>query len=174
MKPVKWMVLRSAWVTLALMACTAEPPAPATSVHVELRGGPNPGVYEASTPAPACTRDVMGKGSWGVQLNDWSGPESGLRSLQLVVPASAATANTGFYLGMVFGDVFAGAVHEIETRAEAPRSKGNGQVQIQEMEGGGALVVTGVTGDSVMVSMTIQCHRMNENNANHRRGARRA
>jgi len=172
MKRTTWIAGRSGWVALASISCAAEPPA--TAVHVELSGGPNPGVYQASSATPACTRDVMGKGSWAVQLNDWSGPENGLRSLQLVVPATAPHPGSEFYLGLVFGDVFSGAVHEIETRAEAPRVKGEGRVQVKEREGDGTVVITGVTGDDVAVSATIQCHRMDPDDTNHRRGGRRA
>jgi len=172
MKRITWIAARRGWVALASITCAAEPPA--TAVRVELSGGPNPGVYQASSATSACTRDLMGKGSWAVQLNDWTGSERGLRSLQLVVPAAAANRGSEFYLGLVFGDVFSGPVHEIETRVGAPRVKGEGWVEVREREGVGTVVITGVTGENVTVSATIQCRRLDQSDTNARRGGRRA
>jgi hypothetical protein len=138
-----------------LAGCRAAAAGPAAAVRVELAGGSNPGVYQATADQPACTRDLVGPGSWGVQLTDWKGPKAGLRSLQLVVPAPAQQDQ--FYLGLVFGDFFTGIAREIETRPASPRPKGNGRVSIEPYPGGATVRVTGVTQDSVAVTATIAC-----------------
>jgi len=139
---------------MLLGACAGES-GPAAAARVELAGGSNPGAYEVRSRTPACNRDLVGPGSWGVQLTDWTGPKAGLRSLQLVVPARSATDQ--FYLGMVFGDFFTGVVHEIETRPDSPRPKGHGAVTVQEQGDAATVSVTGVTQDSVAITATIAC-----------------
>ncbi len=128
---------------------------PAAEVRLELVGGSNPGVYQASAEQPSCSRDLVGPGSWGVQLTDWKGPKEGLRSLQLLVPSEERQDQ--FYLGVVFGDFFTGFAREIETRQASPRPKGRGRVIIEPTSGGATMRVTGVTQDSVAVTATIAC-----------------
>lgn len=141
---------------LALLgACHSQDPRPGAVVRLELTGGPNPGVYEASSTTPACLPDVTGRGSLGVQLTDWQGPKAGLRSLQLVVPATGRASE--FYLGLVFGDFFTGVVHEIESRPAAPVLRGRGQVSILPTRGGETVSITGMTMDSVAIRATIAC-----------------
>lgn len=140
---------------LLLGACQGGGSGPATAARVQLSGGANPGAYEVRSETPACARDLVGPGSWGVQLTDWTGPKAGLRSLQLVVPVR--TTSDQFYLGMVFGDFFTGIVHEIETRPDAPRRKGQGSVTVQERGDGATISVTGLTQDSVSITATIAC-----------------
>lgn len=139
---------------LWLGGCRAEP-GPAAAVRIELAGGSNPGVYLARSQTPACSRDLVGPGSWGVQLTDWTGPKAGLRSLQLVIPSRAEPAQ--FYLGMVFGDFFTGVVREIETRPSAPRVKGHGRVTLLQRRDGATVTVTGITQDSIAITATIAC-----------------
>ncbi|HWA16976.1 MAG TPA: hypothetical protein VG817_11110 [Gemmatimonadales bacterium] len=138
--------------------CRAEQPA--VAVRVELAGGANPGVYTAVAPEAGCNQGLLGPGSWAVQLTDWAGPKSGLRSLQLVVPSQARPRE--LYLGLVFGDFFTGVVHEIETRPEAPRVKGWGELGIDSTQDGATLIVTGSTGDTVALTATIACARTQE------------
>lgn len=146
-------------VLLSMLAgCQAE--RPAVAVRVELAGGANPGVYTAVAPEPGCNRGLLGPGSWAIQLTDWTGPKSGLRSLQLVVPSQARP--TELYLGLVFGDFFTGVVHEIETRPEAPQAKGWGELRLDSTEDGETLIVTGSTGDTVALTATIACARTQE------------
>jgi hypothetical protein len=130
--------------------------APAAEVQLTLTGGSNPGVYQAEADQPACSRDLLGRGSWGVQLTDWKGPKAGLRSLQLVVPAD--TLQDQFYLGVVFGDFFTGIAREIETRPDSPRPKGHGHVTVDSSPAGATFRVDGVTQDSVAIQATIACH----------------
>jgi len=135
--------------------CRTAVAGPAAAVRLELAGGSNPGLYQATADQPACTRDLVGAGSWGVQLTDWKGPKSGLRSLQLVVPSRARQDQ--FYLGLVFGDFFTGIAREIETRPASPRPKGHGRVSIEPYPGGATVRVAGVTQDSVAITATIAC-----------------
>ncbi len=130
--------------------------APAAEVELELVGGSNPGTYRAEAEQAACSRDLIGPGSWGVQLTDWKGPKAGLRSLQLMVPADSLEGQ--FYLGLVFGDFFTGVAREIETRQDSPRPKGHGRVTIVPSPSGATFRVSGVTQDSVAVQATIACH----------------
>ncbi len=130
--------------------------APAAEVELTMTGGSNPGVYRAEAEQPSCSRDLVGPGSWGVQLTDWKGPKAGLRSLQLVVPAD--TLEEQFYLGLVFGDFFTGVAREIETRPDSPRPKGHGQVHVDPSPAGATFRVSGVTQDSVAIQATIACH----------------
>jgi hypothetical protein len=147
---------RALWLwPLLLGACHRGRPGPAAVVRLEITGGPNPGVYQASSNAPACLREVTGAGSWGVQLTDWRGPKAGLRSLQLVVPSTTQPGR--FYLGLVFGDFFTGVVHEIETRPAALRQRGHGQVSILPRRDGATVSVSGMTMDSVAITATITC-----------------
>ena len=138
-----------------LAGCRAATAGPAAAVRLELAGGSNPGVYQATADQPGCTRDLVGPGSWGVQLTDWKGPKAGLRSLQLVVPSPARQDQ--FYLGLVFGDFFTGIAREVETRPASPRPKGRGRVLIEPYPGGATVRVTGVTQDSVAITATIAC-----------------
>lgn len=141
---------------IALLAgCRTAVAGPAAAVRVELAGGSNPGVYQATADEPGCTRDLVGPGSWGVQLTDWKGPKAGLRSLQLVVPLQARQDQ--FYLGLVFGDFFTGIAREIETRPGSPRPKGHGRVSIEPHPGGATVRLTGVTQDSIAINATIAC-----------------
>jgi hypothetical protein len=144
--------------TMLLAGCQAE--RPAVAVRIELAGGVNPGVYTAVAPAPGCAKGLMGPGSWAIQLTDWTGPKAGLRSLQLVVPSQARPQE--LYLGLVFGDFFTGVVHEIETRPDAPRMKGWGELGMDSTDDGATLVVTGSTGDTVALTATIACARTQE------------
>lgn len=128
---------------------------PTAEVRLELVGGSNPGVYQASADQPACSRNLVGPGSWGVQLTDWKGPKEGLRSLQLMVPSEQQQDE--FYLGIVFGDFFTGFAREIETRHASPRPKGHGRVTIEPSPDGATMRVTGVTQDSVAITATIAC-----------------
>ncbi|MEO8138138.1 MAG: hypothetical protein ABI742_00770 [Gemmatimonadota bacterium] len=146
---------RCAWLSLALGACGTQPSGPAAGVVVELAGGPNPGRYQNAKAFPTCSRGLVGQGSWAVQYSDWTGPKSGLRSLQLVLPA--AEHPDDFYLGMVFGDFFAGTVYEIETRATAPAAHGRGNVIVRPMGHGTVVKVTGETQGAVAISATITC-----------------
>jgi hypothetical protein len=155
-------LLRGGLPVLMLWACSVDPPAPAITAHVELTGGTNPGVYDARSLVPGCSRDLLGKGSWGIQLSDWSGPKSGLRSLQLVVPRDTAGGDSVFYLGMVFGDFFAGTVHEIETRHGAARHRGSGRVTIGRGSDGRTVAITGLTSDGVAIAATIECQRLTD------------
>lgn len=144
---------------LALLAgCQAK--RPAASVRVELAGGANPGVYTAIAQEPGCSAGLLGPGSWALQLTDWTGPKSGLRSLQLVVPSQARPSE--LYLGLVFGDFFTGVVHEIESRPDAPLLKGHAELGIDSTEDGVTLIVTGSTGDTVALTATIACARTQE------------
>ncbi len=142
-------------VGLLLLSACARPPAPAMRVRLDLAGGTNPGSYRAESPIDGCTRDPVGARSWGVQLSDWTGPKAGLRSLQLVVPSEMKRDE--FYLGLVFGDFFAGTVHEIETRRSAPMPRGRGGVTVKETTDGTVFTVTGMTQDSVAITATIAC-----------------
>lgn len=143
--------------TLGLLLAGCRPAhVPPAEVALTLVGGSNPGRYEARAEQPSCTRDLVGRGSWGVQLTDWKGPKAGLRSLQLVVPAD--TVKDQFYLGLVFGDFFTGIAREIETRADSPRPKGHGQVKVDVSPAGATFRVRGVTQDSVAIQATIACH----------------
>lgn len=146
---------RTAWLSLAVAACGIQPARPAAGVAVDLGGGPNPGRYQSAEANPTCTRGLVGPGSWAIQYSDWSGPKSGLRSLQLVLPA--AEQPDDFYLGMVFGDFFAGTVHEIETRASAPAARGHGKVIVRPLGRGTLVMVTGATERDVAISATITC-----------------
>lgn len=131
--------------------------APVADVTLTLAGGGNPGQFEAHATQATCSRDLVGAGSWGVQLTDWTGPKEGLRSLQLLIPQD--TVQDQFYLGMVFGDFFTGVAREIETRADSPRPKGHGRVTIVNHPPTGATFrVTGVTQDSVAVEAIVACH----------------
>jgi hypothetical protein len=126
-----------------------------TAVDLQIGGGTNPGRYTAEVKATACTRDLTGDGSWGVQLSDWSGEKSGLRSLQLVIPAVEQPDQ--FYVGIVFGDFFAGTVHEIETRDAVPLKRGHGMVSVADAPVGARITLTGMTADSVVLMATIAC-----------------
>jgi hypothetical protein len=147
----------SSWWGLALGACSLRPHAPATAVRIELRGGPNPGTYEASSPEVGCSRDLLGPGSWTVQMSDWTGPKNGLRSLQLVIPSRSAAGDSAFYLGMVFGDFFSGTVHEIETRDRASTHRGAGEVRVRIGQNEGTVAITGQTSEGVAIAATIEC-----------------
>ena len=87
MKAKRWMVSGSATLLpacgplTAIGACSRRPHAPATAARIELRGGPNPGTYEAGSPEAGCSRDLLGPGSSTVQMSDWTDPKNGLRSL---------------------------------------------------------------------------------------------
>lgn len=145
--------------SLALLAsCRSAAAGPPATVRLELAGGSNPGVYQATADQPACARDLVGPDSWGVQLTDWTGPKAGLRSLQLVVPSRARQDQ--FYLGLVFGDFFTGIAREIETRPASPRPKGHGRVLIELSPSGATVRVTGVTQDGVAITATIACTLM--------------
>lgn len=148
-------VVRAA-VPLLLAGCRHVPVA---EVELTLVGGSNPGQYQARATQATCSRDLVGAGSWGVQLTDWAGPKEGLRSLQLVVPMD--TVQDQFYLGLVFGDFFTGVAREIETRADSPRPKGHGRVIVVNHSPADATFrVTGVTQDSIAVEAMIACHVM--------------
>ncbi len=151
---------RTALLAMLLFAVGCQAERPAVAVQVELAGGVNPGVYTAVAPGQGCNRGLLGPGSWAVQLTDWTGPKTGLRSLQLVVPSQARP--TELYLGLVFGDFFTGVVHEIETRPEAPLVKGWGELGMDSTDDGVTLVVTGSTGDTVALTATIACARTQE------------
>ncbi len=146
---------RAVWLTLALAACATQPARPAAGVAVNIGGGPNPGRYQSDQSSPTCSRGLVGPGSWAIQYSDWTGPRTGLRSLQLVVPAAAQPDD--FYIGMVFGDLFAGTVHEIETRASAPAPRGQGKVIVRPLRHGTVVMVTGATEHDVTISATITC-----------------
>ncbi len=143
------------WFSLLLGACGAEQPAPATAVRLTLSGGPNPGGYAAVSSETACRRDLLGPGSWGVQLTDWTGPKEGLRSLQLVLPSVSRPQD--FYLGLVFGDFFVGTVHEIETRRGAPAIRGEGRATVIHDRQTRIVAVSGKTQDGVAIAATITC-----------------
>ena len=150
-------IRRLAYASLSLVLASCRlGSAPAAEVKLTLTGGSNPGVYQAKADQPSCSRDLVGPGSWGVQLTDWKGPKAGLRSLQLLVPAD--TLEQQFYLGVVFGDFFTGVAREIETRPGAPRPRGHGQVQVDPSPAGATFRVSGVTQDSVAIEATIACH----------------
>jgi hypothetical protein len=72
-----------------------------------------------------------------------------------VVPAPERPDD--FYIGMVFGDFFAGTVHEIETRAAAPVARGHGRVIVRPLRQGTVVMVTGATERDVAISATITC-----------------
>jgi len=141
---------------LLLAGCRFAAARPPAEVRVELVGGSNPGVYQASAEQSACNQHLIGTGSWGVQLTDWKGPKAGLRSLQLLVPSEQAQDQ--FYLGLVFGDFFTGIAREIETRPASPRPKGHGRVTIEPSPDGATLRIAGVTQDSVAITATIACN----------------
>lgn len=151
MRAVRW----AGWLALMLGACGADRPAPATLVRLTLTGGPNPGVYESTAPEDLCQQDLLGPGSWGVQLTDWSGPRWGLRSLQLALPSASRPRE--FYLGLVFGDFFTGTTHEIETRPAAPPRRGAGQATVFQDRRARTIAITGQTEDSVALVATITC-----------------
>lgn len=140
---------------LGLAACQAEPPAAATSVRVTLKGGPNPGTYTAAAGESACRRDLVGAGSWSVQLTDWAGPKQGLRSLQLMLPSRDHPDE--FYLGLVFGDFFTGMVQEIETRPAAMTLRGVGRATVIRDRHADIVAIRGQTRDSVAITATITC-----------------
>lgn len=139
---------------LVLGGCQSAP-APGTAVRVEIAGGANPGVYETSGREISCAGPAAGAEGLGVQFTDWTGPKEGLRSLSLVLPSSQRPED--FYLGMVFGDFFAGRVIEIDTRAAAPAPRGKGRVTVAPAEGGTAVTVTGETENAVALTATILC-----------------
>lgn len=143
----------AAWLLLAAAACQAAP-APATRVRVTLAGSEH-GQFEGTAATSACVRAPAGPGSLGVQFTDWTGPKDGLRSLSLVVPAVSRPGD--FYLGMVFGDFFAGHVLEIETRAGAPAARGHGAVRVAPGGGTTTVTVTGTTDEAVTLTATITC-----------------
>lgn len=139
---------------LVLSGCQSAP-APGTAVRVEIAGGTNPGVYQSSGREISCAGSAAGAEGLGVQFTDWTGPKEGLRSLSLVLPS--AQAPDDFYLGMVFGDFFAGRVIEIDTRAAAPAPRGKGKVTVVPAQGGTAVTVTGETENAVALRATILC-----------------
>ena len=139
---------------LVLSGCQSAP-APGTAVRVEIAGGANPGVYQTSSREISCAGRAAGTEGLGVQFTDWTGPKEGLRSLSLVLPS--AQAPDDFYLGMVFGDFFAGRVIEIDTRAAAPAPRGKGRVTVVPARGGTAVTVTGETEHAVALTATILC-----------------
>ena len=122
---------------------------------VRLDRGPAAGSYEGTASRPACVLAPTGPGSVAVQFTDWTGPKHGLRSLSLVVPSPARP--TDFYLGMVFGDFFAGQVLEIDTRATTPVPRGHGQVAVQSSSRTTTVTVTGETDSAVTLTATITC-----------------
>ena len=140
---------------LMLLSCRLGRTPPA-AVQLTVTGGSNPGEYRAEADRPACSRNLIGPGSWAVQLTDWKGPKEGLRSLQLVIPVDTLVQQ--FYLGLVFGDFFTGVAREIETRPDSPRPKGHGQVEIDSAPAGATFRVRGVTQDNVVIQATIACH----------------
>jgi hypothetical protein len=113
------------------------------------------GAYQVEAQSPSCSHDLLGPGSWGVQLTDWAAPKEGLRSLQLIVPSESRPGE--FYLGLVFGDLFAGTVYEIETRPAAPRRQGRGFVAVVPARDQATVRVNGFTRDSVAVTAIITC-----------------
>ena len=143
---------------LVLGGCR-EAAAPATRVAVRLERGPAAGSYESSASRPACVLAPAGPGGVTVQYTDWTGPKHGLRSLSLVVPSPARP--TDFYLGMVFGDFFAGQVLEIDTRATTPVPRGHGQVAVQSSSRMTTVTVTGETDSAVPLTATITCLNLN-------------
>jgi hypothetical protein len=142
---------------VALAGCAAPESRPASGVTVEISGGPNPGSYTGTAPAATCVREPIGPGSLGVQYSDWGGPSNGLRSLQLMLPAESRPRE--FYLGLAFGDPFSGAVHEIETRAEAPARRGDGAVSVTVSDRETTVTVTGKTADAVAITTRIECRK---------------
>lgn len=149
------MPARRRWLslTLTLVACrgSATPPA----VEVELAGGAHPGVYQSRGTLASCVGEATGDGGLGVQFTDWTGPKDGLRSLSLVLPS--ATRPDDFYLGLVFGDFFAGSVLEIDTRAASPAPRGHGVVSLVPVARRTIVTVTGATADAVALTATIIC-----------------
>lgn len=145
---------RTVLLGLVLGGCQSAP-APGTAVRVEIAGGDNPGVYETSGREISCAGSAAGPAGLGVQFTDWTGPKEGLRSLSLVLPS--AQRPDDFYLGMVFGDFFAGRVLEIDTRAAAPAPRGKGRVTVAPADGGTAVTVTGETENAVALTATILC-----------------
>lgn len=152
MRAIRWM----GWLISLVGACGADRPAPATLVRLTLTGGPNPGSYQSAAAEDLCQQDLLGPGSWGVQLTDWNGPRQGLRSLQLALPSASRPQE--FYLGLVFGDFFAGTTHEIETRPDAPAPRGTGQATVFRDRRVRTIAITGQTQDSVALVATITCH----------------
>ncbi|HXE58526.1 MAG TPA: hypothetical protein VNK43_11050 [Gemmatimonadales bacterium] len=152
---------------LATAACPEQAPGPAgevvTAIQLTVSGGPNAGRYEVSSGEVACARGIVGLDSWATQFAD-RGQHGRLGSLQLVVPDAhpPGRATRAFYLGLVFGSLFDGADHEIETRVGALHPRGAGMVSVSESDGVTMLTVSGHTADDVWIAATIRCHRLRE------------
>lgn len=153
------------WIQILItfaVACAPRRPLPPTAVDVVMQDGPTAGSYSVVSFDVACTRGIVGEGSWGVQFSDWKGRRQGLRSLQLVVPAAVDTGSSSeFYLGLVFGTFSDGATYEIDTRPGAARAGGSGSVRIGPADSGTALTIVGRTDDGNGVAAVVHCRITN-------------
>lgn len=131
----------------------------ATTIELEITGGPLAGNYGAVSDEPTCTYGYAGEGFWGNQYSISDvGPET-FSSLQLIVDADAAAEGTDEFLVTVsFGEFFTDDETSYTVRSGDGSSHGTGTVTLDDRGGSATVVVSAVTQEGIGIEATIECH----------------
>jgi hypothetical protein len=142
----------------------------ATTIHVEVGGGPHAGTYDAKSDDITCTYGFAGPGSWGNQYSVTGKNPKEFSSLQLIVPDTkdAADGSDRFLLTAGFGELMQPGYTEytINTGASLGGSsdnvkrEGSGTITVQDQGKTGKVSFTGKTKDNVTLEGTIDCHQV--------------
>ena len=151
-------------------AATATPKAGGSggeSVHLEVTGGANAGIYDEAVSDGGCSYGLAGKGAWGNQYSVDASDAKKFSSLQLVVPdaKSAASGTSTFHMTVGFGPLFGqGHVeYDVDTRSDAPSKHGSGTVTVEDHGSTGKVTFDAKTADGVGLKGTIDCHSVMRN-----------
>ncbi|HET9426427.1 MAG TPA: hypothetical protein VFO55_13740 [Gemmatimonadaceae bacterium] len=133
----------------------------AGSVHLEVTGGQHAGTYDAKMTSAGCSYGLAGAGSWGNQYSVDATDPKAFSSLQLIVPdtKAAASGTSAFKITAGFGPLFGtgSTSYDIDTRPDANRKGGSGQVTVEDRGTSGRVTFEGKTADGIGLKGTIDC-----------------
>jgi hypothetical protein len=136
------------------------------TIHLEVAGGPNAGVYDAEMKDAGCSYGLAGPTAWGNQYSIDSNDAAQFSSLQLVVPdtKAAASGTSEFQMTVQFGPLFGdGTSYDVNTRPDAATKKGSGQVTVQDQGSTGHVTFDAKTDEGVGLKGTIDCQSVIRN-----------
>jgi hypothetical protein len=127
----------------------------ATVFHVTLVGGPDGGIYDATSAEPVCThRSTGGEPSWaGLFANPRD--SAGITAVQFRVPIEAGETND-FQLSLNLGNLPHGRSYVVDGRRPWGE-KGRGRASIQRRGDGAVIRFDAATAEGVRVEAIVQC-----------------
>jgi hypothetical protein len=131
-----------------------------TVFHITLVGGPDGGIYDATSSEPVCThRTTGGAPSWaGLFTNP--GDSTGITAVQFRVPIEEGETND-FQLSLNIGNLPAGRSYVVDGRRPWGEN-GKGRASVQRRAEGAVIRLDATTPEGARVEAIVQCREVTQ------------